>query len=76
MTINAKSFKWGVGIVNAGDALLAQQGLAGIVVPSPLTVMPHGDANCNGALDAADALIVLRFAVGLGSSGACVNTTR
>lgn len=64
------------GIVNAADALLIQQGLAQIRLPSPLTVMPHGDANCSGALDAADALIVLRFSVGLGTGGTCVNTAR
>jgi hypothetical protein len=47
-----------------------------VLLPAPLTVLPHGDANCNGALEAADALIVLRFSVGLGNQGACVGTLR
>lgn len=64
------------GIVNAADALLIQRGLTAVLLPAPLTVLPHGDANCNGALEAADALIVLRFSVGLGNQGACVGTLR
>ncbi|MGQ0767241.1 MAG: hypothetical protein ACT4OZ_16455 [Gemmatimonadota bacterium] len=64
------------GVVNAADAMLIQQGLAARPLPNPLTVLPHGDANCNGVLDGADPLSVLRFAVGLGNSGACVNQLR
>ncbi|MCC6929130.1 MAG: hypothetical protein IT359_09090 [Gemmatimonadaceae bacterium] len=64
------------GLVNAADALLIQRGLAAIPLPSPLTVLPHGDANCSGALDATDPLIVLRYAVGLGTQGTCVSTSR
>lgn len=64
------------GVVNAADALLIQRGLAAIPLPSPLTVLPHGDANCSGALDATDPLLVLRYAVGLGPQGTCVGSTR
>lgn len=64
------------GIVNAADALLIQQALAQIRLPATFTSMPQGDANCSGGLDAADALIVLRFAVGLGTGGTCVNTAQ
>jgi photosystem II stability/assembly factor-like uncharacterized protein len=64
------------GKVDAFDALLIQQALVGIAMPSGIKSLPAGDANCNNALDVADALIVLRAAVGLTTSGACVGTVR
>jgi photosystem II stability/assembly factor-like uncharacterized protein len=64
------------GAVNAFDALLIQQGLIGMPLPSGLAALPRGDSNCNSRLDAADVLAVLRAAVGLTTSGACVGTVR
>jgi photosystem II stability/assembly factor-like uncharacterized protein len=64
------------GVVNAFDALLIQQGLLGMQLPSGLAALPRGDSNCNNRLDAADVLAVLRAAVGLTTSGACVGTVR
>jgi photosystem II stability/assembly factor-like uncharacterized protein len=64
------------GVVNAFDALLIQQALVGLQLPSGFTSLPHGDTNCNGKLEAADALITLRAAVGLTTAGACVGTNR
>ena len=62
--------------MNALDALLIQQALIGLPMPLGMTILPHGDANCDGRVEAADALIVLRAAVGLATSGACVGTSR
>jgi photosystem II stability/assembly factor-like uncharacterized protein len=64
------------GVVNAFDALLIQQALIGLQLPSGFTALPHGDTNCNGKLEAADVLITLRAAVGLTTTGACVGTNR
>jgi photosystem II stability/assembly factor-like uncharacterized protein len=63
------------GVVNAADALLAQQALAAIPLPAPFTPLPAGDANCNGVLDLTDAVVILRFAAGLGNGGFCVGGT-
>ena len=38
--------------------------------------LPAGDANCNGIRDIADALIVLRRAVGVVTPNSCVGTRR
>jgi photosystem II stability/assembly factor-like uncharacterized protein len=64
------------GVVNAFDALLIQQALLGLQLPSGLASLPRGDSNCNNRLDAADVLAVLRAAVGLTTPGACVGTSR
>ena len=64
------------GVVNAFDALLIQQALLGLQLPTGMTSLPHGDTNCNGKLEAADVLITLRAAVGLTTAGACVGTIR
>lgn len=64
------------GVVNAFDALLIQQAVLGISLPSPLTSLPHGDTNCNNTLEAADVLIALRAAVGLTTAGSCAGTVR
>jgi photosystem II stability/assembly factor-like uncharacterized protein len=64
------------GAVNAFDALLIQQALLGLPLPSGLASLPRGDSNCNNRLDAADVLAVLRAAVGLTTAGACVGTVR
>ncbi|MEP6622065.1 MAG: dockerin type I domain-containing protein [bacterium] len=65
----------GDGTIDAFDALLIQQTLAGSA-PQGTTVYPRGDANCNGNIDAADLLLVLRAAVGLPNAGGCVGTKR
>jgi photosystem II stability/assembly factor-like uncharacterized protein len=62
------------GKVDAFDALMIQQALIG-ALPTGTTVYPRGDADCNQAIQTADAVYVLRAAVGLGSS-ACVNTVK
>lgn len=64
------------GAVNAFDALLIQQALLGVPLPTGQTSLPHGDTNCNGRLEAADALITLRAAVGLVTTGSCAGTIR
>lgn len=64
------------GVVNAADALLVQQALLGLPLASGLTISPHGDADCNGRVDLADALVILRYAVGTATAGACVGTNR
>jgi hypothetical protein len=53
---------------------MIQQALVG-TLPTGTTVYPRGDADCNQAIQTADAVYVLRAAVGLGSSG-CVNTVK
>jgi photosystem II stability/assembly factor-like uncharacterized protein len=63
------------GKVDAFDALLIQQSLVGSL-PVSTQVYPRGDADCNFAIQSADAVYVLRTAVGLASPGVCVNTTR
>ena len=63
------------GKVDAADALLIEQALVGII-PVSIMVYPRGDADCNFALQSADAVYVLRTAVGLGSPGVCVNTVK
>ena len=65
----------GDGKVDAFDALLIQQTLSGSSLPTT-TLYPRGDANCNGRIDAADLVLVLRAAVGLPTTGACVGTMR
>jgi photosystem II stability/assembly factor-like uncharacterized protein len=65
----------GDGRIDAFDALLVQQSLAG-AAPASTQVFPRGDANCNGALDAADLVLTLRASVGLPTPGACVGTMR
>lgn len=64
------------GVVNAADALLVQQALLGLPLASGLTISPHGDADCNGRVELADALVILRYAVGTATAGACVGTNR
>ena len=64
------------GVVNAFDALLIQQAVLGISLPSPYTSLPHGDTNCNNTLEAADVLIALRAAVGLSTATSCAGTIR
>lgn len=64
------------GAVNAFDALLIQQALLGMQLPTGQTSLPHGDTNCNGTLEAADVLITLRAAVGLVTTGSCAGTIR
>ncbi len=63
------------GKVDAFDALLIQQSLVGSL-PVSTMVYPRGDADCNFAIQSADAVYVLRTAVGLGSPGVCVNTVK
>jgi photosystem II stability/assembly factor-like uncharacterized protein len=64
----------GDGKVDAFDALLIQQALVGSL-PVTTVIYPQGDADCNFAIQSADAVYVLRTAVGLASPGVCVNTT-
>ncbi|MFL5462827.1 MAG: hypothetical protein ACJ8AC_02145 [Gemmatimonadaceae bacterium] len=61
--------------VNAFDALLIQQALVG-TLPASTAIYPRGDADCNQAIQSADAVHVLRAAVGLTSAGVCVNTVK
>lgn len=61
------------GAVTANDARLLQQSLVGVDI-SPLRAYPHGDANCNARLDAADVLLALQAAVGMPTDGSCVGT--
>jgi len=65
----------GDGKIDAFDALLVQQALAG-AASSTSAIYPRGDANCNGRIDAADLVLILRAAVGLPNPGACVGTSR
>ena len=62
------------GKVDAFDALLIQQALVGSL-PASTAIYPRGDADCNQAIQTADAVYVLRAAVGLGSTS-CVNTVK
>jgi hypothetical protein len=64
----------GDGTIDAFDALIIQQALVGSL-PVGTAVYPRGDADCNQAIQTADAVYVLRAAVGLGSS-VCVNTVK
>jgi len=64
------------GVVNAADALMAQQALAGSLPTSAGNPLPAADANCNGRLDVGDVLTMLQFAVGGAPSGSCVGTLR
>ena len=63
------------GKVDAFDALLIQQSLVGSL-PVTTMIYPRGDADCNFAIQSADAVYVLRTAVGLTSPGVCVNTVK
>jgi hypothetical protein len=65
----------GDGKLDAFDALLIQQSLVGSL-PVTQTVYPRGDADCNFAIQSADAVYVLRASVGLASPGVCVNTIK
>lgn len=65
----------GDGTVDAFDALLIQQSLVGSLTNTTV-VYPRGDADCNQAVQTADAVLVLRTAVGIATPGACVNTVR
>ncbi len=62
------------GTVDAFDALLIQQSLVG-TLPGSTMIYPRGDADCNETIQTADAVHVLRTAVGL-TSTVCVNTVR
>lgn len=64
------------GQVNAADALLIQQALIGVQIPSTVTLFPAADTNCDGRMEVLDALIVLRFAVGEQTAASCVATRR
>jgi hypothetical protein len=63
------------GKVDAFDALLIQQSLVGSL-PVTTMIYPRGDADCNFAIQSADAVYALRTAVGLDSPGVCVNTVK
>lgn len=63
------------GKVDAFDALMIQQSLVGSL-PMGTVIYPRGDADCNLTIQSADAIYVLRAAVGLSSPGICVNTVR
>jgi photosystem II stability/assembly factor-like uncharacterized protein len=63
------------GKVDGFDALLIQESLVG-TLPASTVIYPRGDADCNFAIQSADAVYVLRTAVGLASPGVCVNTVK
>jgi hypothetical protein len=67
------------GAITANDALLIQRALVGRALGAddsgtPFVALPWGDANCNGTLEALDALLTLRQSVGLPVTG-CVGTS-
>lgn len=64
----------GDGRLSAQDALLIQQALVGMELPSGRNAFPNGDANCDGRLQGIDVLLVMRASVGLTNTGACVGT--
>ena len=55
------------------DRYIARHGAS---LPKETAIFPRGDANCNGTIDSGDVVLVLRAAVGLANSGACVGTIR
>ncbi len=64
------------GTVDALDALLVAQYLAGVAPPDGVVLFPAGDADCSGTIDATDVVVILRAAAQLATPGACVGTTR
>jgi hypothetical protein len=64
------------GVVNAFDAVLIQQSIAGVRPSSGQNPMPSGDANCNGVLDSGDVLAVLQFSVLAAPPSLCVGRTQ
>jgi hypothetical protein len=49
----------------------------GQTLPGDINVFPRGDADCNGRIEAADALVILNHIVGAPTSGSgCVGTVR
>lgn len=64
----------GDGQVNAADAMMIQQALIGVQLPSDVRLFPAADANCDGKMEVLDAVIVLKFAVG--ETVGCVGTRR
>jgi hypothetical protein len=64
------------GSVTAADALLIQQALIGVQIPSAVRLFPAADANCDGRMQVLDALLVLKFAVGETVSGTCAGERR
>jgi hypothetical protein len=64
------------GVVNATDALLIQQAVAGQQLPGSLSPFPNGDADCDGVVSLRDAVVILRHLVQLPTAGACVGTVR
>jgi Dockerin type I domain len=62
------------GQVNAADALLIQQALIGVQLPSDVKLFPAADVNCDGKMEVLDAVLVLKFAVG--ETIGCVGTRR
>jgi len=63
------------GQVNAADAMMIQQAIMGVQLPSDVRLFPAADANCDGKMEVRDAVIVLKAAVGE-STGTCVGTRR
>jgi hypothetical protein len=63
------------GQVNAADAMMIQQAIMGVQLPSDVRLFPAADANCDGRMEVRDAVIVLKAAVGE-STGTCVGTRR
>jgi Dockerin type I domain len=63
------------GKVDAFDALLVQQALVGSV-PAGIVIYPRGDADCNFTIQTADVIAILRSAVGLSTTGICVDTVK
>ena len=64
------------GVVNPADALLIQQAVSGQTLSPSLTLFPYADANCDGVVSVADAVLVLRFSVQGNVGTACVGTSR
>jgi hypothetical protein len=48
----------------------------GLALPPGFHVLPHGDANCSGTLQAIDAQIILSYVVGLPVAQFCVGQKR
>jgi hypothetical protein len=58
------------------DAQAVLTHVVALALPSGWIPTPNGDANCDGQVTSLDALIILRFAVGLDTAQFCVGTFR
>jgi hypothetical protein len=64
------------GTLSVADAQAILLAVVGKPLPAGAVRFPHGDANCDGTVTAADALLVLSKLVGANTSAFCVGTVR